>query len=102
MEKPVTLPRKSSVMPPLRSPVRERPSSESGSIRQSVKFSPHKSPIRFHGVRAGGVNAHDLQGALLLVLALYASVAILNLGTELHALAEHWQTFLEFLLTGLL
>jgi hypothetical protein len=57
---------------------------------------------RFDELRGGPVSARELQGAVLLVLALYASMALLNLGAELNALAEHWQAFVDFLATGLL
>jgi hypothetical protein len=34
---------------------------------------------------------------VLLVLGLYASVALVNAGAEWRALVHHWQSFVEFL-----
>lgn len=45
----------------------------------------------------GAVTGEELQSALLLVLALYASMAVLNLRAELSALVQHWHSFVEFL-----
>jgi hypothetical protein len=45
---------------------------------------------------------HELQSAILFVLALYASMALLNVGTEWTTLVRHWQTFIDFLAAHLL
>ncbi len=49
----------------------------------------------------GTVSSHGLQKGLLLVLALYASMALLNLESALSALSRGWQQFVEFLAGGI-
>jgi hypothetical protein len=49
----------------------------------------------------GTASSQGLQNGLLLVLALYASMALLNLGSTLSAFSREWQQFLEFIVGGL-
>ncbi len=47
--------------------------------------------------RGGYVTGAELQTAVLLILALYASLALLNFRNEFSNLVQHWQSFIEFL-----
>jgi len=46
-------------------------------------------------------SSHSLQNGVLLVLALYASMALLNLGEAWSAFGRGWQQFIEFIVSGL-
>ena len=50
--------------------------------------------------RAQGVSAEEFQAAVLLVFALYASMALLNAGPAWSTLVQDWQGFVEFLANG--
>lgn len=54
-----------------------------------------------YALRSERVTAEELQSAVLLVLALYASIALLDLRSELPVLVQHWRTFVEFLASTL-
>ena len=51
---------------------------------------------------ASHVQARDLQTALILVLALYASVGVMNLTTEWSVLLRLWAEAIDFMANGLL
>jgi hypothetical protein len=44
----------------------------------------------------GGVRAEELQAALLVVLALYASLGLVNLGSEWSTVLQYWHSVVEF------
>ena len=45
----------------------------------------------------GRVTGKELQSALLVVLALYASMAVMDLPSEFTSFVQQWQGFIEFL-----
>jgi hypothetical protein len=81
-------------------------------FHQAVRYDAPQVPARHkrtlsrpashsYVIPSANVSAAELQSALLLVLALYASTGLLNLATEFAALMEHWRTFVDFLAIGL-
>lgn len=70
-----------------------------------TRISPTKSPARQRSsheeaspaLRERSVTAQDLQSAVLFVLGLFASLAVLNLHAEMAHLLQHWHRFVEFL-----
>ncbi|MHC1764300.1 MAG: hypothetical protein AB9869_08335 [Verrucomicrobiia bacterium] len=70
-----------------------------------TRISPTKPPARPRSnpedcspaLRERNVTAQDLQGAVLFVLGLFASLAVLNLHAEMAHLLQHWHRFVEFL-----
>lgn len=74
--------------------LRHKPRSHKlGSRSPRAKAGPNHSPAP----RTGTVTANELQSAVLFILGLYASVAVLNLGAEFSRIAQSWQTLMEFL-----
>jgi hypothetical protein len=86
--------RASKVLRPkgIRSPERKGVSSQRGVSRRASGS---------YGSGVGNVSAEELQMALIFVLALYASMALVNLGAEWPSLLQHWHVFVEFLADGI-
>lgn len=91
---PTRVIRSTASIPPARTKNREG--------RERMSMNSVKHPYVDRPLRTETVKAQELQTAVLLVLALYASVAILNLRSELAAAAQHWQLFIEFLANAIL
>jgi hypothetical protein len=77
--------------------------------RKNDRSPGHKSVRTFAPEVAGSralptaqVNAEELQTALFFVLALYASVGLINLTSEWSTLLQAWPGFMEFLVYGVL
>lgn len=70
--------------------------------RAALRPGTLKHPYAPRPLRSGTVTAHDLQGALVLILCLYASLAVLNLQSEFTTLIQQWHSFIEFLAHALL
>lgn len=66
-------------------------------IRDLVHATPASRNLPSHSVQA-----RELQTALLVVLALYASVGLMNLTTEWSVLRRIWPSLMEFLVNGVL
>ncbi len=94
------------------SPDRRSPAADNSTVR--VWHSPQKTRTQpwlakpagpeadSPALRDRNVTAQDLQGAVLFVLGLFASLAVLNLHAELAHLAQHWHQFVEFLANAIL
>lgn len=80
-----------------------RPATENAFLLARRRLSelgrPAAHASRHRSIHAHAVRAQELQNGLLLVLAMFASMALVNLGAELSALARHWHSFIEFLWT---
>jgi hypothetical protein len=62
-------------------------------VRPARSGSPSPSPA----LQTRNVTAKELQTAGFFVLGLYASVAVLNLHSELSRIGQHWHGLVEFL-----
>ena len=50
--------------------------------------------------RPTAIAGDELQSALLVILILLVSLALLNVGGEVHTLADYWRSFVDFLAGG--
>ena len=68
---------------------------------QRAEAVPLGAPSRSYAMKNARVTPKELQVAFLLVVLLFASVALLNLDATVSTLVESWHSFVEFLLVGL-
>ena len=78
--------------PPQRGPVAQK----------ALHSSLAKSARQEHSSQLGPASDREFHGAVLLVIALYASMALLNPEATWSAVVAQWQSFIDFLSTGLL